>query len=77
MTTKPRTAIPLTASLQIDSERLQRMWAMRPADRQAAARRGELSLGEMCAWASRHPSEVQRVHGEFWFIAEYLVDHEV
>ena len=71
-----RTALPLTASLAVDPERLQRMWSMRPADRDAAARRGEFSLGEMLKWAAGEPSTVELVHGEFWFIAETLADHE-
>ena len=71
-----RTPLPLTASLTIDPERLQRMRSMRPADRHAAARRGEFSLGEMLEWAASEPSTVQTVHGEFWFIAENLADHE-
>ena len=72
-----RTALPLTASLAVNPERLQRMWSMRPADRDAAARRGEFSLGEMLKWAAREPSTVELVHGEFWFIAETLADHDV
>lgn len=71
-----RTALPRTASLTVDPERLQRMWNMRPAERDAAARRGEFSLGEMLKWAAAEPSTVQRIHGEFWFIAERLADHE-
>ena len=71
-----RTALPLTASLTVNPERLQRMWSMCPADRDAAARRGEFSLGEMIEWASAEPSTVELVHGEFWFLAEQLADHE-
>jgi len=75
--TRPqRAALPLTASLAVNPERLQRMWAMRPADRDAAARRGEFSLGEMLKWAAGKPSTVELVDGEFWFIAENLADHE-
>jgi len=75
--TRPqRAALPLTASLAVSPERLQRMWAMRPADRDAAARRGEFSLGEMLKWAAGEPSTVELVDGEFWFIAENLADHE-
>lgn len=77
-TSRPqRTALPLTASLAVDRERLQRMSSMRPVERDAAARRGEFSLGEMLAWASRAPNEVELVNGEFWFIAERLADNEV
>lgn len=70
-----RTAIARTASIAIDPERLQRMWSMSPAERQAAARRGTFSLGEMLAWAARTPHEVELVHGEFWFIAEHMPEH--
>lgn len=77
-TSRPqRTALPLTASLAVQRERCDRMWSMRPADRDAAARRGEFSLGEMLQWASRRPTEVELVNGEFWFIAENLADNEV
>jgi hypothetical protein len=71
-----RTAVPHTSSLAVDRERLQRMWSMRPVDRDAAARRGEFSLGEMLAWARRAPDEIELVNGEFWFIAEQLADTE-
>jgi hypothetical protein len=72
----PRTAIALTASLQIDPERLARMWSLDRAERDAAARRGELSLGEMLIWAARRPHEVELVHGEFFFLAEHIADYE-
>lgn len=67
--TRSARGIPLTASLQVDPDRLQAMWRMSPDERSAAARRGELSLGEMCRWAARYPGEVELVHGEFFFIA--------
>ena len=73
---RQRTALPLSASLAVDRERVERMWSMPPAERDAAARRGELSLGEMLQWASRRPSEIELVNGEFWFIAERLADNE-
>jgi hypothetical protein len=59
----------------VDPDRLERMWAMRPAQRIAAAQRGEFSLGEMCKWASRARHEVPLVNGEFFFITAYLADH--
>ena len=74
--TTARAALPRTASLTVDAERLQRMWAMRPVERDAAARRGEFSLGELLAWASRTPHEVELVNGEFWFLAVHLADNE-
>jgi hypothetical protein len=51
-----RAAIALTASIAIDPGRLQRMWSMTSAERQAAARRGTFSFGEMLAWAARAPA---------------------
>ena len=72
--TPTRTAIPRTASLAIDPDRLARMWAMTPAQRRQAAERGQLSLGEMLNWASRRPHEVPIVNGEFFFITAYLAD---
>jgi hypothetical protein len=56
-------------SLHVDPERLERMWRMSADERRAAAYRGELSLGEMLKWASRHPREVPLLNGEFFFIA--------
>jgi hypothetical protein len=71
-----RTAIPRPASLAIDPDRLERMWAMTPAQRRQAAQRGQLSLGEMLKWASRRPHEVPTVNGDWFFIAAYLADNE-
>ena len=72
-----RAAIPATASLRVDPERIERMWAMRPADRIQAAHKGRFTLGEMLRWASRRPNEVELVDGEFWFITAYLADAAV
>ena len=69
-----RAGIRRPASLTIDPERLERLWAMTPAQRRHAADRGQLSLGEMLRWAARHPDEVPRVDGEFFFITDLLVD---
>jgi hypothetical protein len=69
-----RAAIPATASLRVDPERIERMWAMRAADRIQAAHEGRFTLGEMLQWASRRPNEVELVDGEFWFITAYLAD---
>ena len=74
--TQTRIAIPRPASLAIDPERLERMWAMTPAQRRQAAQRGQLSLGEMLKWASRRPHEVPIVNGEFFFITPYLTNTE-
>ena len=69
-----RAAIPATASLRVDPERIERMWAMRADERIRAAHEGQFTLGEMLRWASRRPSEVELVDGEFWFITAYLAD---
>ena len=71
-----RTATPRTASLVVDDERLARMWAMTPTQRNAAAGQGEFSLGEMLKWASRRPQEVELVDGEFFFITAFSADAE-
>ena len=52
-----RAAIPATASLRVDPERIERMWTMRPAERIQAAHEGQFTLGEMLQWASRHRSQ--------------------
>ena len=71
-----RTPLPAVASLRVDPERLQRMWALTPAERLAAARRGQFTLGEMLRWAARRPQEVPLVAGEFFFIAALSADSE-
>jgi hypothetical protein len=62
--------------LSVDPERLQRMWAMTPAQRVVAARTGQLSLAEMQCWAARRPHEVPLVDGEYFFIVALLADNE-
>jgi hypothetical protein len=49
--------------------RLRRLRLMTPAQRVVSMRRGELSLEQCAAWATRHPEQVPLVDGEF----EYLV----
>lgn len=66
--TPPREQIPAVASLNIDPERLARMWTMTPAQRRHAAQTGRLTLGEMLAWARRAPNEIALVDGEWFFI---------
>jgi hypothetical protein len=75
--TRPRTrtsatarerTIPRVASLRVDADRVRRMWAMATAERLQAAEQGQLSLGEMLAWARRASHEVPIVDGEFFFI---------
>ena len=56
-------------SLDVDEARLAAMWRMSSDERRAAAMRGELSLGEMLKWASRHPHEIPLLNGEWFFIA--------
>ena len=68
------TPIPAVASLQVSSERIERMWQMTAAQRVEAARQGQFTLGEMLRWASRRPSEVELVDGEFWFITAFSAD---
>ncbi len=69
--TTTRPGIRLAANPTVDPDRLALMWQMSPEERSAAARRGELSLGEMCRWAARCPWEVELVNGEFFFLAAF------
>ena len=69
-----RAPIPAVASLRVDPERLQQLWAMRPAERVAAAREGRFTLGEMLQWANRRPREVPLIDGDFFFISAFLAD---
>ena len=71
---RARTAIARPASLTVDPDRLERMWAMTAAQRPQAAARGQLSLGEMLKWAARRPHEVPLVNAEFFFITALLAD---
>ena len=48
-----------------------RLWAMTPDERVRAMHAGELSLRLCLRWASRRPSEVPLVNGEFAFVALY------
>jgi hypothetical protein len=68
------TPIPAVASLRVSAERIERMWQMTAAQRVEAARQGQFTLGEMLRWASRRPSEVELVDGEFWFITAFSAD---
>jgi hypothetical protein len=65
---------PYDGHLTVDPERTERMWAMSPAARLLAARRGDFTLGELLKWASRAPHEVPMVNGEFAFIALLTAD---
>jgi len=66
--TTNRAGVPLHASLRINPDRLEEMWRMSAQERDAAARRGELSLGEMLKWAARYPDEPEIVNGELFFL---------
>jgi hypothetical protein len=59
--------------LSADREaRLEAMWRMAPNERIAAMRRGDLSMEQCCAWASRYPRQVPLINGEWEFIAAYM-----
>lgn len=75
--TAARAPIRAVASLSVDPERLGRMWAMSPAERIAAAERGQFTLGEMLRWASRRPREIPLVEGEWFFITALSADAAV
>ena len=75
--TPAQAAIPAVASLTVDPDRLQRMWALSPAERLVAAQRGQFTLGEMLRWAARAPAgEVPLVDGEFFFLTALSADSE-
>jgi hypothetical protein len=67
---------PYDGRLNVDPERIERMWGMTPAERLLAARRGDFTLGELLKWASRAAHEVPLVNGEFAFIALLTADAE-
>ena len=75
--TPAQAAIPAVASLAVDPERLERMWALSPAERLVAAQRGQFTLGEMLRWAARAPAgDVPLVDGEFFFLTALSADSE-
>lgn len=45
------------------------LWAMTPAERQAAMWQGELTQAQLYEWAKRAREEVPLIDGEFAFIA--------
>lgn len=45
------------------------LWAMTPAERQAAMWQGELTQSQLYEWAKRAREEVPLIDGEFAFIA--------
>jgi hypothetical protein len=50
---------------------LRSLWEMTPAERIAAMRRGDLSLVQCCAWASRFPEQVPLINGEYEYLAAF------
>lgn len=50
-------------------ERSRELWAMSPAQRQAAMWHGELTTDQLFEWAKRAPKEVPLINDEFAFIA--------
>jgi hypothetical protein len=49
---------------------------MTPAERLAAAERGELRRPELAAWAANYEDEIPLVNGELPWIAATLADFE-
>lgn len=66
-------AVELTARLLDARERRERgsreLWAMTPAQREAAMWRGELSFHQLQEWTARAPHEVPLLGGELAWIA--------
>jgi hypothetical protein len=63
-----------TASQTVEQEDRRRelsreLWAMSPAQRQAAMWHGELTTDQLFEWAKRAPREVPLINNEFAFIA--------
>ncbi len=71
-----RQPIPGVASLQVNPERIERMWQMTARQRVEAAQQGQFTLGEMLRWAARRPHELELVDGDWWFITALLADAE-
>ena len=66
--TKSELFARLAAQRRDREAQLQALWAMTPAEREAAMWRRELSFTQLQAWASRRPDEVPLLGGEFAFI---------
>ncbi len=58
-------------NLEARRARLEALWSMRPSQRVAAMRRGELSLEQCAAWAARYPEQVPQINGEFEYLAAF------
>ena len=74
---KTRQPIPGVASLQVNPERIERMWKMTAQQRVEAAQQGQFTLGEMLRWAARAPvGEIPLVAGDWFFISCFTADCE-
>ncbi len=62
---------PTFLALDARHARLRALWNMTPAQRVAAMRRGELTLEQCAAWASRYSEQVPLLNGEFEYIAAF------
>ena len=62
----------VTRSAAESAARIEALWRMTPTERVAAMRRGDLTMEQCCAWASRYPAQVPLVNGEWEFIAVYM-----
>jgi hypothetical protein len=58
-------------NLQLRRARLEALWIMTPTQRVAAMRRGELSLEQCAAWATRYPEQVPQINGEYEYLAAF------
>ena len=59
------------ARLERKRQHLAPLWEMTAEQRIAAMRRGELTMTQLFAWASRYPDQVPLIDGEFVFIAAF------
>lgn len=59
----------LAAQRASRKERSDALWKLSAEERVAAMRRGELSWGQLCEWASKAKHEVPLLNGEYEFIA--------
>ena len=51
------------------AEQRRALWAVSPAEREAAMWRGELTNAQLWEWARRRPEEIPQINGEWAFIA--------
>ncbi len=66
----PAPVFMLRAPTAVDE--LRALWAMTPAQRVAAMRRGELTLKQCFAWAARNPEQIPTLDGTFEFLVDDL-----